>query len=653
MRSQFRVKPYAHSEYKFVVRAKINGQWKRRYFRTEAEAEAFADEQNNAAPAPSPDTNSSNLDRALRKPAGAKRHRAIVVLGMHRSGTSALARALAHAGVPFGRRLMAPAADNEKGFWEQIDVVRTHNKLLAQLRSSWDDERPLPANWENSDAAADARSAIIEVLEREFGQLLAFGVKDPRLSRLWPLWEQIFLELNIEPYFVLMLRHPWEVAQSLARRNSLSPSHCHVLWLRHTLEAEMATRGYGRSIVSFAELLDDPQQVVGAVLTAAGLPPQGMHATETVRDSVELSMQHHRVPAGEPTGAAPAFVSAVYETLLKAPPDGQSAAVASLHENFTRVAELFEPRVAELTEAISASAQEAHTQAELMASLQDQRETASRVLRELEQENDRKTEHISSLDRRIESLSRDLSAETARFALLRAKYAARLVEAHRRAAESGARNAAELLEARWELLSLRAESIRGSERTADAETKLADAESRANAALSQREQLRGVTLALTRDLEQEQLNVAAVQHRYALAEENIAAAYARESTARDEAVAVRAEFAALEAARDGAIAELRASEQRLRDLEQQIFAAEDRLYFAESNLHAAEQRAAASEDQLQTVQEQWAATQEQLRLAGNELADRRAQLLRVRKQLGHRLILPFGDAQQRIYELTS
>ena len=68
-----------------------------------------------------------------------------------------------------------------------------------------------------------------------------FGVKDPRLCRLMPLWFPIFETLPAEPNFVLTVRHPWEVAESLARRNGLKPSKSFLLWLDHTLQAEAAT----------------------------------------------------------------------------------------------------------------------------------------------------------------------------------------------------------------------------------------------------------------------------------------------------------------------------------------------------------------------------------------------------------------------------
>ena len=119
----FRVKPYAHPKYKFVVRAKLAGKWKRSYFKSEAEAAAYAGKQNatlekqvkrqrsgrmrsdghtNGA------SNWHELEKSNRQSTvswQALSRKAVVVLGMHRSGTSALC------GAPdFSLRPSCPAA---------------------------------------------------------------------------------------------------------------------------------------------------------------------------------------------------------------------------------------------------------------------------------------------------------------------------------------------------------------------------------------------------------------------------------------------------------------------------------------------------------------------------------------------------------------
>ena len=110
--------------------------------------------------------------------------RAIIVLGMHRSGTSALMRTLNLCGVDIGSNLMPPGPeDNVKGFWEHMDIYQANEKLLQNLGSSWDDVRALPDRWWNSDFAEAYKLEIINILERDFSNSPFWGVKDPRICR--------------------------------------------------------------------------------------------------------------------------------------------------------------------------------------------------------------------------------------------------------------------------------------------------------------------------------------------------------------------------------------------------------------------------------------------------------------------------------------
>src|SRR6476469_5580712 len=146
---------------------------------------------------------------------------AVVILGMHRSGTSALGGVLQLLGVNFGQRLAPPASDNEKGYWEHPEIVALHENLLRSLGSHWDDDKPLPSDWVERKITRAVRSGLTAILERDFADSALFGLKDPRMCRLMPLWFPIFEAARIEPHFVVMVRHPWEVAESLLKRNGI------------------------------------------------------------------------------------------------------------------------------------------------------------------------------------------------------------------------------------------------------------------------------------------------------------------------------------------------------------------------------------------------------------------------------------------------
>ena len=103
---------------------------------------------------------------------------------MHRSGTSALTRALNLCGVDLGTRMLPPAeGNNDSGFWEHADAVDAHERLLFALGRSWSDARALPMDWLDTPAAAVAAERIAALLAGDFGGSRLWAVKDPRLCR--------------------------------------------------------------------------------------------------------------------------------------------------------------------------------------------------------------------------------------------------------------------------------------------------------------------------------------------------------------------------------------------------------------------------------------------------------------------------------------
>ena len=197
--------------------------------------------------------------------------RVVVVLGMHRSGTSLVAGCLQQMGVDFGPRLMPPDANNPRGYFEHNDVVNLHDRLLLALDRSWDEPALLPADWWlDADRLDPYRRQVLEVLRRDFPSAPLWGLKDPRLCLLLPWWESIWPELNSRPLFVLVRRNPAEVASSLARRERMSPEKAYLLWLRHTLQAEFWTRGQSRILVDFGDFLRDENAALAPIRSELG-----------------------------------------------------------------------------------------------------------------------------------------------------------------------------------------------------------------------------------------------------------------------------------------------------------------------------------------------------------------------------------------------
>jgi len=197
--------------------------------------------------------------------------RCLFVLGMHRSGTSALARTLALHGAAITARPIDPTPSNSTGFWESAALGVIQDELLESLGSSWDDARLVPVAWFATAEAERFKHRMIEVLAKEFGKAALFVVKDPRACRLVPLWLAVFEAMGVEPVVVLPVRNPLEVAASLSRRDGMATTASLALWLYSVLAAEHETRRLKRCFIAYADLIEDWRPVVARISTQLGL----------------------------------------------------------------------------------------------------------------------------------------------------------------------------------------------------------------------------------------------------------------------------------------------------------------------------------------------------------------------------------------------
>ncbi|MGC9270777.1 sulfotransferase family protein [Acidiphilium sp.] len=231
---------------------------------------------------------------------------AILVLGMHRSGTSALTRVLALCGASLPARLMPAAPEsNETGFWESQVLVDLHDEVLSAMGSSWSDIRSLPQAWFSSAAAEGFRSRLAEVLAAEFADARLFVVKDPRLCRLLPLWLPVLAARSITPRIVIPIRHPLEVAASLNRREGFDHARGQALWRSYMLAAEHESRGLPRCFVTYDNLLTDWRGVVARIGAIVDHDWSATADAAAIDAFLSSKLRHHVVAATDTTDLAP------------------------------------------------------------------------------------------------------------------------------------------------------------------------------------------------------------------------------------------------------------------------------------------------------------------------------------------------------------
>jgi GT2 family glycosyltransferase/glycosyltransferase involved in cell wall biosynthesis len=214
----------------------------------------------------------------------------VLVFGMHRSGTSAITRLLQEAGADVGERVVPGSAGNEEGHWEDAFAVELNERLLAEFGRRWDDVRPLPGGWLQSEAAVQARLQIVNYLVSSRSRTALWAIKDPRMCVLADLWMAAVREANCRHAVVLLARHPLEVADSLAARDGMAPGKAALLWMRHMVDAERATRGAPRLALTYDDLLADPASLL-LRMRSLGVSALGAITPQ----SVNVARRHHRV----------------------------------------------------------------------------------------------------------------------------------------------------------------------------------------------------------------------------------------------------------------------------------------------------------------------------------------------------------------------
>ncbi|MEK8020254.1 MAG: hypothetical protein VSS75_025560 [Candidatus Parabeggiatoa sp.] len=96
------------------------------------------------------------------------KNQALIVLGMHRSGTSALTGLLSWLGVDLGLQLLPQHATNERGFWENFQVVEGNENVLKALNSTWFNPAPFPKQWWLAETLIPLRDYLAKVLRHNF-----------------------------------------------------------------------------------------------------------------------------------------------------------------------------------------------------------------------------------------------------------------------------------------------------------------------------------------------------------------------------------------------------------------------------------------------------------------------------------------------------
>jgi hypothetical protein len=200
---------------------------------------------------------------------------AIGILGSGRSGTSMVTRAVQLLGVDLGNseHLMAPHSMNPKGFWENKKIVNIHERMIKEMNWSWDGAYLLPNDWSKKPRIAALSEELKRYIQLNFSHKRYWAWKDPRTCTFLPIWKEILNELDMGSAFVIVVRNPVDVTNSLLKlNNQWNREDMLRIWTFRTLSSLFRTEQFPRAVVHYDQFLNNWRGPLRTVASRIGIP---------------------------------------------------------------------------------------------------------------------------------------------------------------------------------------------------------------------------------------------------------------------------------------------------------------------------------------------------------------------------------------------
>lgn len=351
-----------------------------------------------------------------------KNNKLIVVLGMHRSGTSAITRGLQVMGVELGDNLMPPIEDNNpKGFWEDLDIFALNVEMLSAIENDWCclkqvSERDIEVLHEKG-----YFERSIELLRQKVEGGHIFGIKDPRISKLLPFWKAVFNYCQFDVSYVIALRHPLSVASSLAKRDDLEIEYSYLLWLGHVISSLTNSGVCNRVLVDYDRLMQSPDHELERIAKNTGLVTDSAKLESYKNDFLEHGLRHTVYDVNDLVNdSCPPIVREVYLSLLdvasdKASLDDLESKIAlwsdefsGLKSSFVLIDRLTIQKYA-ATVAVNERDEQINSLKQIAAEREGQITVLNQVVTERDEQIDQLNQGITERNDKIDSLNQSVS----------------------------------------------------------------------------------------------------------------------------------------------------------------------------------------------------------------------------------------------------
>lgn len=198
----------------------------------------------------------------------------VTILGVGRSGTSAIARAMQAVGVDLGDNLRPGSGKNPTGFFEDEDILGISRRLKRTLDVRSEHVRLLDESIYDSPVVRKIEDDFVDLIHRRFGDKPVWGYKYARTSRFLPFFERVFDRCGVEKRYVFAVRNPISVARS---RKRLEPARgtqekSDLEWLTNVVPYFRRARGTTCVFVDYDNVMADPAHELERMARGLGLP---------------------------------------------------------------------------------------------------------------------------------------------------------------------------------------------------------------------------------------------------------------------------------------------------------------------------------------------------------------------------------------------
>ncbi len=255
-----------------------------------------------------------------------KDRKAVIVLGMHRSGTSALTAALQFLGVSLGDISDRQTEENERGYYENEEIQKFNEMLLSRCGVSWNNPFLLNFTEDIEGVLLPYVEQGVDLLQKQYGDYSVWAMKDPRNCLLLPFWQKVLENADVgEIWHIHAIRNPLEVSESLKRRFQRDPSTlCGeqnaniLLWFIHHYLAACNSNTDNNLVVAYDDLLHSPEITLQRIAKFLELALEEEQICQYARNFLQHDLKHHSKSESELLAAcedAP-YVYALYKALI-------------------------------------------------------------------------------------------------------------------------------------------------------------------------------------------------------------------------------------------------------------------------------------------------------------------------------------------------